>query len=121
MFRCTLFLGVSVQTETVLRQALQERVRPVLMMNKLDRCIMEKQLEPEDLYQGLFKVIAKVNSVIDTYADEMIAGLQVRISGDITLWHGNISALLSLCKGIPPMSMDSPHKWPVLVLVFSLL
>lgn len=62
--------GVCVQTETVLRQALTERIRPILMVNKMDRCILEKQLDPEELYQHLWKVIQRVNSVVDTYKDD---------------------------------------------------
>ena len=58
------------QTETVLRQALNERVRPILMINKLDRCILEKQLSEEELYQHLKRVIDNVNSIIETYREE---------------------------------------------------
>ena len=43
--------GVCVQTETVLRQAIAERIRPVLFMNKMDRALLELQLEQEDLFQ----------------------------------------------------------------------
>ncbi|MPC78817.1 Elongation factor 2 [Portunus trituberculatus] len=43
--------GVCVQTETVLRQAIAERIKPVLFMNKMDRALLELQLEQEELYQ----------------------------------------------------------------------
>jgi elongation factor 2 len=42
--------GVSVQTETVLRQALSERIKPVLVVNKVDRALLELQVSKEDLY-----------------------------------------------------------------------
>ena len=58
------------QTETVLRQALTEFVRPVLMMNKLDRSILERQLEPEELYQHLQQIINNVNSLLHIYGNE---------------------------------------------------
>jgi elongation factor 2 len=41
--------GCSNQTETVLRQALNERIKPVLVINKLDRAILEQKFEPEQL------------------------------------------------------------------------
>lgn len=59
--------GVSVQTETVLRQALSERVQLTLIINKVDRCILEQQLEPEELYQKLSNIIARCNALIATY------------------------------------------------------
>merc|ERR1711944_392773 len=62
--------GVFVQTETVLRQAIAERIRPVLFMNKMDRALLELQLEQEDLYQTFQRVVENVNVIIATYADD---------------------------------------------------
>ena len=62
--------GVAVQTETVLRQALSERVKPVVMCNKLDRPLLEMHLEPEDTYQNLTRVIQDVNVIASTYAED---------------------------------------------------
>nr|UGN13547.1 elongation factor 2 [Placilonga atlantica] len=59
--------GVCVQTETVLQQALQERIVPVLMCNKMDRPLLELTMDPEELYQILRKTVENVNVIIDTY------------------------------------------------------
>jgi elongation factor 2 len=56
-----------VQTETVLRQAIQERIRPVLMINKVDRAIFELQMSPEEIYLRFVKVIEEVNAVVASY------------------------------------------------------
>ncbi|CAH2285175.1 elongation factor 2 [Pelobates cultripes] len=61
--------GVCVQTETVLRQAIAERIRPVLMMNKMDRALLELQLEPEELYQTFQRIVENVNFIISTYGE----------------------------------------------------
>lgn len=69
--------GVCVQTETVLRQALTERIRPVLVVNKIDRCLLELQLTPEAMYTSFLRVIESVNVIISTYFDEALGNCQV--------------------------------------------
>lgn len=64
--------GCCVQTETVLRQALQERIKPVLSINKLDRAFLELQLSNEEMYQYFVKHINDVNQIISTYEDEAL-------------------------------------------------
>lgn len=66
----SLCLGVCVQTETVLRQAIGERIKPVLFMNKMDLALLTLQLEPEDLYQTFTRVVENINVIIATYGDE---------------------------------------------------
>jgi len=62
--------GVCVQTETVLRQAIAERIKPVLFMNKMDLALLTLQLEPEDMYKTFQRIIESVNVIIATYGDE---------------------------------------------------
>ncbi|XP_071795052.1 elongation factor 2b-like [Asterias amurensis] len=62
--------GVCVQTETVLRQAIAERIKPVLFMNKMDRALLELQLEQEDLYQTFQRIVESINVIVATYGDE---------------------------------------------------
>ena len=62
--------GVCVQTETVLRQAMQEKIRPVLMVNKVDRAVLELQLGAEECYQNFNRVIQRVNVIVSNFAQE---------------------------------------------------
>ncbi|GAB1611122.1 elongation factor 2-like [Argonauta hians] len=61
--------GVCVQTETVLRQAISERIKPVLFMNKMDLALLTLKLEKEDLYQTFQRVVESINVIIATYSD----------------------------------------------------
>jgi len=56
--------GPMPQTETVLRQALRENVKPILFINKVDRLINEIKLTPEDMQMRLGLVIDKVNKIV---------------------------------------------------------
>jgi elongation factor 2 len=69
--------GVCVQTETVLRQALGERIKPVLAINKLDRCFLELMLEGEEAYTNFLRVIETANVILATYTDEKMGDCQV--------------------------------------------
>jgi elongation factor 2 len=69
--------GVCVQTETVLRQALAERIKPVLFVNKLDRALVELQMDLEEAYKTFRSHIENVNVIISTYKDELLGDVQV--------------------------------------------
>jgi len=62
--------GAMPQTETVVRQALKEKVKPVLFINKVDRLITELQVTPEDMQERFMTQITKVNNLIKTFAPE---------------------------------------------------
>ena len=65
--------GCMPQTETVVRQALKERVKPVLFINKTDRLIKELKLTPEQMQERFKNIIREVNVLIQKYAEKEYA------------------------------------------------
>ncbi|MFZ5955616.1 MAG: elongation factor EF-2 [Nanoarchaeota archaeon] len=61
--------GIMPQTETVLKQALRERVKPVLFINKVDRLIKELKLTPEQMQARFKKIIDEFNTLIANIAE----------------------------------------------------
>src|SRR5919206_237216 len=75
--------GIMTQTETVTRQALEERVRPVLYINKIDRLVKELRLDPQSMQKWLSNIIAEFNRLIDIYAEpELKEKWKVSIQGN---------------------------------------
>ena len=60
--------GAMPQTETVVRQALKEKVKPVLFINKVDRLINELQVTPQDMISRFEEQITRVNTLIRQFA-----------------------------------------------------
>jgi elongation factor 2 len=61
--------GIMPQTETVIRQAVKERVKPTLFINKFDRLIKELKLGPEQMKKRIVKIINNFNKLIEKYAE----------------------------------------------------
>lgn len=71
-------------------QALGERIRPVLTVNKMDRCFLELKLDGEEAYTTYLRVIENANVILATYQDEAMGDLQVRFwreAGQGTAWQ----------------------------------
>ena len=62
--------GIMPQTETVIKQALRERVKPVLFINKVDRLIKELKLTPEQMQQRFIDIFHEFNDLIKKVADQ---------------------------------------------------
>jgi len=98
--------GPMTQTETVLMQALREKVKPILYINKVDRLIKEIRLTPQAIQSRLAKIIARVNNLIEKYAPpERKEDWQVRVEDDrvafgsaLHKWGFNLSHMKA--KGI---------------------
>jgi elongation factor 2 len=75
--------GIMTQTETVTRQALEERVRPVLYINKIDRLVKELRLDASAMQKWLSNIIAEFNRLVDIYAEtELKEKWKVSIQGN---------------------------------------
>jgi elongation factor 2 len=88
--------GIMPQTETVLRQALKERDKPILFINKVDRLIKELQLTPEKMQERFIGTISKINALIK------------KIGGPKETWQVNV-ADGSVCFG------SAFHNWALSV------
>ena len=75
------------QTETVLRQAIAERIKPVAFLNKMDRALLELQLEQEDLYQTFQRIVESLNVIVATYTNEDNPMGDIMVGGQwVTSW-----------------------------------
>jgi elongation factor 2 len=72
--------GVMPQTETVVRQALRENVKPVLFINKIDRLIKELQLTPQQMQERLIKVINDVNRLLKSVSPDKFADWRIEVA-----------------------------------------
>ncbi len=93
--------GIMPQTETVLRQALKERVRPILFINKVDRLIKELQLTPESMQDRFINIITEVNKHI-----REIAPVELKEKWQVNVQDGSVcfgSAFHNWALSIPYM------------------
>jgi elongation factor 2 len=87
--------GIMPQTETVLKQALQENVKPILFINKIDRLINELRLNPVQIQQKLSLIVSAVNDRIELWS----TGIGIDESWFVTVEND------SVCLG------SSVHQW----------
>ena len=78
--------GIMPQTETVVKQALKERVKPVLFINKVDRLVKELKLPPEKIQERFIKLIAGFNKLV-----EEIAETQFKQAWKVSIQDGSVA------------------------------
>eukprot|EP00158_Paraphelidium_tribonemae_P006742 Partr_v1_DN27957_c1_g1_i2_m11010 putative Elongation factor len=100
--------GVCTQTHVVLRQAWNEHVRPILVLNKIDRLILELKMSTAETYDYLYNIIEQVNSVMSSFAVESEVLLQNRLH-DLSM--ADIAP--SVPSALPEISREAPRFDPV--------
>ncbi|KAI9328779.1 hypothetical protein BDR26DRAFT_873524 [Obelidium mucronatum] len=71
--------GVCTQTHTVLRQALAENVRPILVINKMDRLITQLKMSPHEAYSHMSMILEEVNAIVGTFHMENLIADDARM------------------------------------------
>ena len=82
-------------------QAWSEGIHPVLVLNKVDRLITEKQMTPKDAYLRLWQVLEAVNAIIgELFASDVMQGRRDRQVGrHFGIWPAFSAALSQyVCK-----------------------
>src|SRR2546428_1035069 len=97
--------GVMPQTETVIRQALKERVKPVLFINKVDRLVNELKITPEQMEQRFVKIITDVNTrILKQLPDDLKAKWALKVAS------GNVA----FGRAFHTWTVTAPHTHPTL-------
>jgi len=78
--------GAMPQTETVIRQAIREKVKPVLFINKVDRLINELKVTPEEMQQRFIKIISKYNELLNKIVPE-----ELKDKWDVKVEEGTVA------------------------------
>ncbi|KAJ3019320.1 UNVERIFIED_CONTAM: Cytoplasmic GTPase/eEF2-like protein (ribosomal biogenesis) [Siphonaria sp. JEL0065] len=71
--------GVCTQTHTVLRQALAENVRPILVINKIDRLVTQLKMSPHEAYSHMSMILEEVNAIVGTFHMENLIADDARM------------------------------------------
>eukprot|EP00928_Gymnodinium_smaydae_P052598 TRINITY_DN365_c0_g1_i4.p1 TRINITY_DN365_c0_g1~~TRINITY_DN365_c0_g1_i4.p1 ORF type:complete len:1010 (+),score=223.83 TRINITY_DN365_c0_g1_i4:2018-5047(+) len=83
--------GLAAQGERVLREAFLGRVRPVLYINGLDRCLLDLGLDAETMEERFHAIVDRVNEVLESLFDELL--------GDCTLRPEAGDVIFGSCRG----------------------
>ncbi|RKO93267.1 P-loop containing nucleoside triphosphate hydrolase protein [Blyttiomyces helicus] len=119
--------GVCTQTHTVLRQAWRESVRPILVLNKMDRLITELKLTPLEAYTHLARILEQVNAIVGTFHEgdileedarryEEWRHIKRKVADHIMAWLNRtrpISAFQAKRQGSKEADDESDHDWQV--------
>jgi len=93
--------GAMPQTETVIRQAMREKVKPVLFINKVDRLINELKVTPEEMQERFVKIITKYNQLLSKVLPDEFKGKWAAKPEDGTVAFG--SAYYNWAISVPYM------------------
>jgi len=75
--------GVMLNTERLLKHAVQEKLAITVCINKIDRLMLELKLPPQDAYYKLRHIVEEINGLLSLYSDDENAKIVSPILGNV--------------------------------------
>jgi len=88
--------GVMLNTERVIKQAVQEQLAITICINKIDRLILELKLPPQDAYYKLRHIVEEVNGLLSLYSEEESVQVISPLLGNVCFASSQYSICFSL-------------------------
>ncbi|RWS23646.1 U5 small nuclear ribonucleoprotein component-like protein [Leptotrombidium deliense] len=88
--------GVMLNTERLLKHAIQEGLALTVCINKIDRLILELKLPPQDAYYKLRHILDELNSLVTTYSDDMSKPILSPLIGNVCFASSQYSVCFTL-------------------------
>lgn len=88
--------GVVLNTERLLKHAVQEKLAITICINKIDRLILELKLPPNDGYYKLRHIVEEINGLLSLYSDEENPQIVSPLLGNVCFASSQYSACFTL-------------------------
>ncbi len=88
--------GVMLNTERIIKHAVQERLAVTVCINKIDRLMLELKLPPQDAYYKLRHIIDELNALLSLYADEETVQVLSPLKGNVCFASSKYSCCFTL-------------------------
>ena len=88
--------GVMLNTERIIKHAVQERLAVTVCINKIDRLMLELKLPPQDAYYKLRHIVEELNALLSLYADEENVQMLSPLRGNVCFASSKYSVCFTL-------------------------
>merc|ERR1719225_2352544 len=88
--------GVMLNTERVIKQAVQERLALTVCINKIDRLVLELKLPPQDAYYKLRHIVEEVNGLLSLYSESEEVATLSPVLGNVCFASSQYGACFTL-------------------------
>ncbi|XP_072179851.1 116 kDa U5 small nuclear ribonucleoprotein component-like [Diadema setosum] len=90
--------GVMLNTERIIKHAVQEQLAVTICINKIDRLVLELKLPPTDAYYKLRHIVDEINGLLSVYTDEAEQKIVSPLLGNVCFASSQYSVCFTLAS-----------------------